>query len=178
MTLYLQIGGKSRRVDLPAELGAQLASGPTAPSAGELACTVDGESVSLDVQQLQPGVISLLIAGRAYRCILDEGPTGRSIFMDGRRYPYVLDDPRSLRQRRGGVAGDDGPRSIKSPMPGRVARLLVAVGAAVKAQEGILVIEAMKMQNEMKSPKDGVVTAIHVAAGDTVHAGQVLAVVE
>lgn len=177
MTLDIKIGGRIRRVVFPQELLARLQPG-AAEALALPPCTIDGEPAVVDVHLLQPGVLSLLIAGKAYRCILDEGPAGRAILLEGKRLQYSVEDIRSLRSRRGGAADANGPVPIKAPMPGRVARVLMAAGDAVEAQQGILVIEAMKMQNEMKSPKDGVVTAIHVAAGDTVHAGQVLAVVE
>ena len=72
----------------------------------------------------------------------------------------------------------NGTLEIKASMPGRIARVLVAAGEAVKAQQGILVIEAMKMQNELKSTREGRVAELRVAAGDKVAAGQVLAVIE
>nr|WP_286676414.1 acetyl-CoA carboxylase biotin carboxyl carrier protein subunit [Paracidobacterium acidisoli] len=91
---------------------------------------------------------------------------------------YRVEDPRSLRSRRTHGGGTDGPKTLKASMPGRVVRLLAAKGETVRAHQGIVVIEAMKMQNEVKSPKDGRVTEIHVGAGDTVTAGDVLAVIE
>jgi acetyl/propionyl-CoA carboxylase alpha subunit len=166
MTLHIQIDGRTRRIELPADL-----SGP-------IQCSIDGEPKHIDVHLLEPGVLSLVIDGHSFRCLLDEGPTGRAILLEGKRFVYALDDPRSLRSRRGAAADAGGPRSIKAPMPGRVVRILAAAGDAVDAQQGILVIEAMKMQNEMKSPKSGSVVRIAVAVGDTVQAGQVLAVIE
>lgn len=178
MTLDIQIAGRSRRIVLLPELLARLQSNAAAAPSGPLPCSIDGEAVLVDVHLLQPGVLSLLIDGRAYRCILDEGPAGRAVLLESTRLPYSVDDPRSLRARRGAGADENGPVPIKSPMPGRVARVLAAVGDAVEAQQGILVLEAMKMQNELKAPKSGAVVRIHVAEGDTVTAGQVLAIVE
>ena len=166
MTLHIQINGRTRRIELPETLS------------GAVECHVDGEVKQIDVHLLQPGVLSLVIDGRSFRCILDEGPTERAVLLDGKRFVYALDDPRSLRSRRGAAADANGPRPIKAPMPGRVVRILAAAGDAVEAQQGILVIEAMKMQNEMKSPKAGTVARISVVVGDTVQAGQVLAVIE
>jgi len=166
MTLHIQINGRTRRVELPETLS------------GSVECSIDGEVKQVDVHLLQPGVLSLVIDGRSYRCVLDEGPTERAVLLEGKRFAYALDDPRSLRSRRGAATDANGPRPIKAPMPGRVVRIIAAAGDAVEAQQGILVIEAMKMQNEMKSPKAGTVTRIAVAVGDTVQAGQVLAVVE
>ncbi len=89
-----------------------------------------------------------------------------------------MDDPRSLQGRRGAGAGAEGPRPVKAPMPGRVVRLLVGVGDEVEEGQGVVVIEAMKMQNELKSPKAGRVVRVGVAVGDTVGSGDVLVVVE
>jgi acetyl/propionyl-CoA carboxylase alpha subunit len=166
MTLHIQIDGRTHRIELPDTLS------------GSIDCSLDGEPKQINVHLLSPGVLSLMIDGRSFRCILDEGPTERAILLDGKRFVYALDDPRSLRSRRGAAADADGPRPIKAPMPGRIVRILASVGDAVDAQQGILVIEAMKMQNEMKSPKAGNVARVSVAVGDTVQAGQVLAVIE
>jgi biotin carboxyl carrier protein len=175
MTLNLQIGGRSRRVELPQDLVTALGSGVAI--AGPQPCTVDGETIQVDVHLFTPGVLSLIVDGRSYRCILDEGPVERAVLMQGHRLVYALEDPRSLRSQRGASANDGRPRPIKSPMPGRVASILVAVGDSVAEQQGILMLEAMKMQNEMKAPKEGIVISIDVAMGDTVKAGQVLAVI-
>ena len=77
-----------------------------------------------------------------------------------RALPVDLRDPRSLRARQGGAQDEKGPRKIVAPMPGRVVRLLVAEQAEVEAGQGIVVVEAMKMQNEIKSPKKGIVKKI------------------
>ena len=71
-----------------------------------------------------------------------------------------------------------GPLELRAQMPGKVIKILVAQGAAVQSGQGLIVVEAMKMQNEMKSPKDGVVSKIHAAEGATVAAGEILIVVE
>jgi biotin carboxyl carrier protein len=152
--------------------------------AGVWDCTVDGRSVRVDVRLLEPGVMSLLIAdpdarsteaqGRQYRCVLD----GDGVVIDGRRYGFEVEDPRSLQGRRGAGAGTEGPRPVKAPMPGRVVRLLVEVGEDVEEGQGVVVIEAMKMQNELKSPKAGRVIRVGAAVGDTVGSGDVLVVVE
>ena len=165
MTVWLEIGGKKRRVELPADIGV---------GTGLIECVVDGRSVEVDVCLLQPGVLSLLVAGRQYRCVLD----GNGVVIGGRRFGFEVEDPRSLQGRRGSGAGTDGPRSLKSPMPGRVVRVLVEAGQEVEEGQALVVIEAMKMQNELKSPKAGRVVRVAVGVGDTVGAGEVLAVVE
>jgi biotin carboxyl carrier protein len=96
----------------------------------------------------------------------------------GQRYGFAVEDPRSLQGRRGAGAGTEGPRPEKAPMPGRVVRLLAAVGDQVEEGQGVVVIEAMKMQNELKSPKAGRVVRVGASVGDTVASGDVLVVVE
>jgi biotin carboxyl carrier protein len=108
---------------------------------------------------------------------LDLSPTSSAVVIRGHRYEFSLEDPRSLRSRRAGAGAADGPRTLHSPMPGRVIRILLPQGSEVAAQQGVLVVEAMKMQNELKSPKAGVVTKMLVSEGDTVAAGQPLATI-
>ena len=169
MTVWLEIGGKERRVELPAD----------AWDGGVAECLVDGRALAADFRVVQPGVMSLVLrngdaAGRQYRCVLD----GDAIVIAGRRYEFVVEDPRSLKGRHGAGAGADGPRAVKAPMPGRVVRVLVGVGDEVAAQQGVVVIEAMKMQNELKSPKAGKVARVAAVVGETVQQGDVLVVVE
>ncbi len=71
-----------------------------------------------------------------------------------------------------------GPMEIRAQMPGKVIKVVAAVGAKVQAGQGVIVVEAMKMQNEMKSPKDGIIARIFVSEGATVTAGETLIVVE
>ncbi len=162
MTVWLEVEGEKRRVELPAEIG------------GAMECSVDGRPVAVDVKVLQAGVLSLLIDGRQYRCVLD----GDGVVIGGQRFGFEVADPRSLQGRHGGGGGTDGPRPVKAPMPGRVVRVVVAVGDAVEEGQGLIVIEAMKMQNELKSPKAGRVGKIAVSVGDAVGSGDVLIVVE
>ena len=94
------------------------------------------------------------------------------------RYSITITDPKRLRGALSASAHGDGLMQIVAAMPGKVVRLLVEVGEKVQAEQGIVTVEAMKMQNEMKSPKAGMVVAVNVQAGVTVNAGDVLAVIE
>lgn len=163
MIIWLEVEGKKRRVELPSGV-----------LDAAIECVVDGKTIAANVCMLQPGVMSLVIEGRQYRCVLD----GDGVLIGGRRFAFERSDPRSLQGRRGASDGAAGPRAVKAPMPGRVVRVLVAVGDEVAEQQGVVVIEAMKMQNELKSPKAGRVARVAVAVGDAVGAGDVLAVVE
>ena len=145
---------------------------------GDGAALVDGKRYAVDLRELEPGVLSLLWTDRegrtrSLRCTAEEG----AVVLDGERIEYALYDPRSLRgvSAAGAVSG---PKTLKAPMPGRVIRVLVANGDAVEAGQGCVVIEAMKMQNELKAPKAGVVRKLGASVGETVAAGAVLLVVE
>ena len=120
------------------------------------------------------GTWSILIDGRSYAVAI-LGPCEVSV--NGRAFHVDVFDPRELRGRRA-AADNSGPQAVTAPMPGRVIRVLVGAGQEVAADEGLIVVEAMKMQNEMKSPRAGRVAAIKTVAGATVSAGDVLLVIE
>ena len=162
MTVWIEMEGRTRRVELPAVC------------TGEVACAVDGASVAVNVAAVREGVLSVIVDGRQWECALD----GDAVVVAGRRFPFAVQDPRAL-ARRGAVAGGEaGPRAVRAPMPGRVVRVLASVGDAVAEQQGVVVLEAMKMQNEMRSPKAGRILRVAVKVGDTVAAGDLLALVE
>lgn len=163
MKLEIEIAGRVRVVEY-------------APGSAEV--LVDGVSVLVESRELRPGVLSLIVDGRAWRVVLEDDANEPAALIGGERVVYRVDDPRSLKARRAHDGVSDGPKPIKASMPGRVVRVLAAKGEAVAAHQGVVVIEAMKMQNELKSPKDGVVAEMRVKPGDTVAAGDVLAVVE
>jgi biotin carboxyl carrier protein len=171
MTLYLLINEQPCRVEISAAVGGE------APRFHFMRGDDPPVAVAADAITLEPGIISILIGGLSYEARLEVSPQGTSVLLNGKRYEFSHFDPRSLQARRSSGGADDGPRTLKSPMPGRVLRILVPAGSPVKAQQGILVVEAMKMQNELKSPKEGTVARILVAEGDTVTAGQALATI-
>ncbi|MFM8440048.1 MAG: acetyl-CoA carboxylase biotin carboxyl carrier protein subunit, partial [Acidobacteriota bacterium] len=94
------------------------------------------------------------------------------------QFEVKIADPRSLKGRNARESSLDGAFEIKTAMPGKVVRILAEKDTEIKAGEGVIVVEAMKMQNEMKSPKDGKVREVRFKEGDTVNAGDVLAVIE
>jgi len=141
-------------------------------------CRLDGREVLVDAVLARRDVLSLLIDGKAYEIKREATPTDTHLWVGSARYSVELRDPRSLRTRKG--SGDDGkgPKKLIAPMPGRVVRVLAKENDEVEAGRGIVVVEAMKMQNEIKSPKKGTVRKILAAEGATVNAGDVLAIVE
>ena len=167
MKLLLEIEGRLREVEID-----------HAGSNGQWHLRIDGESLVADARLLRPGVLSLLIGGESHRVVLNDDFGDTAVHVGGgRRISYQIEDPRSLRRRRR-AAGADGPVVLKASMPGRVVRVLLEQGDPVATHQAVLVIEAMKMQNELKSPKDGRVAELRVKPGDTVNSGQVLAVID
>ena len=131
-------------------------------------------SGSFSVTPADPGSYLVRLGTRSHRVTL--GPAGE-VSVNGRSLRMEVFDPRDLRPG-GQSRAYRGPLRISAPMPGKVVRLLVAPGDAVQAGQGLVVVEAMKMQNEMKSPQAGRVVEVRTEAGATVAAGDVLVVVE
>jgi biotin carboxyl carrier protein len=143
-------------------------------------CRLDGQSVAIDVDAVipRPDVLSLLVGGHAYEIKREKTASDLHIWVGSDCFTVELRDPRSLRSRQKSGGDETGPRKILAPMPGRVVRLLVREKSEVEAGQGIVVVEAMKMQNEIKSPKKGVVQKISAIPGAAVNPGDVLAIVE
>ena len=142
-------------------------------------CTVDDEHYALNVAPTARDVLSLIHEGRSYEARRETSPTGEPhILLGDRRFRAEVRDPRSLRSRRAALGAAAGPVGIHAPMPGKVIRLIAAVGDEVEAGQGLLVVEAMKMQNEIKSSKKGKVSKIAVQESSAVNAGDLLAIVE
>jgi biotin carboxyl carrier protein len=141
-------------------------------------CRLDSQEFKVDAAPAQNGALSLLVEGKSYE-VRQEDSRDLTVIVVGRdRFSVQVRDPRSLRSRRGRDSGGHGPRKITAPMPGKVVRVLAAVGAEVEAGQAVLVIEAMKMQNELKAPKKGKISKLNVGEGAAVEAGQTLAEVE
>jgi biotin carboxyl carrier protein len=141
-------------------------------------CQFDGQVVPIDALIPRRDVLSLLVDGRAYEVKREQTATDLHIWVGSSRFAVELRDPRSLRSRMQAAGDDAGPKKILAPMPGRVVRVLVSENCEVEAGQGIVVMEAMKMQNEMKSPKKGIVKKILATTGAAVNPGDVLAIVE
>jgi biotin carboxyl carrier protein len=127
----------------------------------------------VNVVEVEPGVYSVINGLESWEVRV----TGSDITIGAHRFPFEVDDPRQWKRNRH-AADSQGRASIAAAMPGKVVRVLVAVGDEVVAGQGIMVVEAMKMQNELKAPRDGRVTAIDARENDSVNAGAVLAVIE
>ena len=131
-----------------------------------------------EVEEPEPDVYSVLMDGRSYEARVESGTNGTVVVsIEGHRFEIDVQDPRRY-QRRDGRRGAEGVQKIVAPMPGKVVRVLVKAGETVEAGQGLLVMEAMKMQNEMRAPKAGRVLSVPAREGATVAAGAVLATIE
>jgi biotin carboxyl carrier protein len=122
------------------------------------------------------GVYSVLLDGKSYDVFVEENTSGLIVSIDGHRFETEARDPRRY-SRKSGAATSEGVQTLSSPMPGKVVRILVAAGDAVEAGQGVLVVEAMKMQNELKAARAGTVLTITAKEGATVVAGAPLATI-
>ncbi len=143
---------------------------------------VDGKVRAFDVPdvgavEVQPGVYSVLVGERSYEVRMVEGSESLEVEVNGRAVELRLIDPRESATGPS-AAEQSGRRDVKAPMPGKVVCVLVAEGESVVLGQGLVVVEAMKMQNELKSPKTGRVIKIAARAGATVAAGEVLVTLE
>jgi biotin carboxyl carrier protein len=150
----------------------------------ELASSVkiEIEGREYDLKVLNPDETSYVLVNnhRVYSCHVDRSsvtPNRFEVAIKGQRHFVTVVDPKRLRTDENSDRHDHGATEISAQMPGKVVRVLVEVGAKVEKGTGIVVVEAMKMQNEMKSPRAGVVVSVNVATGDTVNAGEVLATI-
>ena len=141
-------------------------------------CRLDGRAIKLDAVLSRPDVLSLLIDGKSYEIKRERTATDMHLWVGPLRYEAEVRDPRSLRSRKSGHGEEQGIRKLVAAMPGKVVRILTPENTEVEQGQGILVVEAMKMQNEMKSPKKGVVVKVMAKEGTAVNAGDVLAVIE
>jgi len=168
MRLTAEIAGERHELDIRQE-------------GSRVTAEIGGRVYELEMSAPRPGVYLLLAGGRVYECRVDHPGNNREaaeVAIGRDAYAVTLADPKRLRGAQASGAHAHGTSEIVAPMPGKVVRVLVEAGAEVEAGAGVVVVEAMKMQNEMKSPKAGKVTAVNVREGATVNAGDVLAVVE
>ncbi len=164
MKLEVHIGGRVRSVEI-ARQGARLLA------------SLDGRTVEADAVEIAGGVYSLLVNGQAFEVRVQPVKDGLRVQSGGEEFAAQVLDPRIWRGKRGGVLEAEGRQQVIAPMPGKVVRLLVKSGDLVEAGQGLLVVEAMKMQNEIHSPKTGRVERVLVSEGQAVNAGEVLAVI-
>jgi biotin carboxyl carrier protein len=166
MRYFVTIDGHEHVVDVqPRPTGELVVSLPSRNSQ-------DGKSVENDVVVLDDGSLSIRIDGRVLDLTVEGSPPDVGVVAGGHR-AYVRVESERFRAaaaaKRGGRAGE--AKVITAPMPGRIAKILVAVGDQVEAGQGVIVVEAMKMENELRAKGGGVVAEIHAKPGDTIESG-------
>jgi len=160
------LAGKTRVVELTRQDGAWKIS-------------LDGNTLDANAVEVAPNIFSVLLSGDSHQIRIAPRADGTLTLHTGlAEYHAEVTDPRSWRGRRQGAVEAEGRQLITAPMPGKVVRLLVKQGDSVEAGQGLLVVEAMKMQNEIRSPKSGKIEKLFAQEGQPVNAGEVLLWVE
>ena len=142
---------------------------------------IDDRRYELILREFPDGGFLLIDGTELHNCLVGtsaDHPARFTVNLRGSTYEVKIIDPKRLRSGQAKGSHDHGEAQIQATMPGKVVRVLVDLGAKVEAGAGIVVVEAMKMQNELKTPKAGTVTKLSATVGETVNAGDVLAVVE
>ena len=139
---------------------------------------LDGQPVAVDAVEITPNTLSILLEGQSFEITVTPSPDGKlKLQTSGQDFTAEVINPRAWSGRRHGAVEAEGRQQILAPMPGKVVRLLVKEGDHVAAGQGLLVVEAMKMQNEIRSPKSGTVERILAKEGQPVNASEVLCVI-
>lgn len=140
--------------------------------------SIDGQPADADVEEIDPHSVSVLLDSHSYTVQITQTPDGKLKLQTAlQEFTAEVADPRAWRGRRHGGTEAQGQQQVAAPMPGKVIRVLVGLGDKVEAGQGLIVVEAMKMQNEIRSPKTGTVERLSVKEGQAVTAGEVLCVI-
>ena len=164
MKIQIELSGKTRTLQMER-------------SGERWRCALDGRAFEADAVEVAPGIYSILIEGISFEVRVEARSGGLSVTAGGREHAPVIRDPRQWRRKGGAALEAEGQQQVIAPMPGKVVRVLVKQGEAVEAGQGIAVVEAMKMQNEVRALRSGKVERLLVSENQAVTAGEVLAVV-
>jgi biotin carboxyl carrier protein len=149
------------------------------PREGGYRVAIGEKSLDVDAAHLHGAAVSLIVGTRSYRCDIEARKDGQlAVLVNESVVPLEMLDEKKLRLRRAaGKFSLEGPQRIDAPMPGKVVRVLVKLGDEVQEGQGLVVVEAMKMENELKSPKPGKVAELHAVEGAAVESGVKLVVI-
>jgi len=140
--------------------------------------SIDGRPLAIDVAEISPYCIAILLDGQSFEISVAPSPDGKlKLQTHAQEFIAEVVDPRAWSSRQHGGGEAEGRQQIVAPMPGKIVRVLVQAGDHVEAGQGLLVVEAMKMQNEIRSPKSGTVERVLVSEGQPVNAGEILCVI-
>ena len=164
MKLQIEIRGRKHQVEL-----AQAGERPV--------WMLDGQRLEADAAAVSPGIYSILINGKSFEVRVERRGGKLRAITGGREFTMLIWDEREWRRKRAGSVEAEGRQQVLAPMPGKIVRVLVGAGDSVRAGQGLLVVEAMKMQNEIRAPKSGTIDGVRVVEGQTVNAGEVVVIV-
>ena len=140
---------------------------------------IDGKELTVDGRKLTAHMYSLLVGDQSFTVDVTTKDEAYTVACEGKSFQLrVLDERRASRPGEGAAAGRDGGKEIRSFMPGKVVDVLVAVGDEVAKDQGVLIVEAMKMENEVRTAAAGTVKEIRVAPGQAVESGELLIILE
>jgi biotin carboxyl carrier protein len=144
--------------------------------------TIDGQPVELDFKSMAEGqpIYSLILDGKSYEAMIELTDEGWQVMLRGQLYQIDIEDERQrrLRMASGGAATQSGELKLKAPMPGLIVDVPVQEGQDVAKGDNLIILESMKMQNEIKSPREGKVARVNVNPGDSVNQNQVLLILD
>ena len=169
MQYEIEVGGRTRQVTV-ARIG------------GTLAVTLDGRTWQVDAARIDPQTLSLVVDTvwrKSYDVVAttDAATAHLTVYVDDMPVAVAMNGRRHKGRKDGGAAVS-GPQRVVAPMPGKVVRVLVHAGDAVRARQPLVVVEAMKMENELRAGRDGIVADIHAQEGASVEAGALLVVIQ
>jgi biotin carboxyl carrier protein len=164
MILDATIDGRTLRVDVREEHD------------GSYIVKLDEQALRVDARDAGRGLLSLIIEGQSHAAAVERHAEGYTVVLGHQSFEVGFQE--AAHGLPSATKTATGPAKLKAPMPGKIVRLLASVGADVTAGQGLVVMEAMKMENELKAPRAGRVKELPVQEGQTVDAGTLLAVVE
>jgi len=138
---------------------------------------IDGQSFEADAFEISPGIYSVLVDGNSIEVRIEGHSSQLQVVANGKEYLASIENPRALKKNRAGAAQIEGRQNVPAPMAGKIVRTLVKAGDEVQSGQGLLIVEAMKMQNEIRSPKSGKIERVTVIEGQTVSPGDIVVVV-
>ncbi len=148
---------------------------------GKIFAEIDGRKYQLESSEPEPNVYLLKYQNQIFEVFVSpdsDQSEAKKVSVKNDAFDIQIIDPKRLRGAGSTAGSADGIAEIKTAMPGKVVKVIVEIGEEVNSNQGVIIVEAMKMQNEMKSPKDGVIKEIKFNEGDTVNAGDVLVIIE
>jgi biotin carboxyl carrier protein len=147
-------------------------------AAGNTVVNIGEREYRVDPRWTQSDLLSIIIDGRSYQVDIHTDKDVHEVLIEGEHFEFELFDERKALLKKSAAMGVEGVQEIKSSMPGKIVKILVAEGDEVEQGQGLVVVEAMKMENEIKSPKAGVVKKVGIKEGEAVESGALLVVVE